>query len=46
MQFGIYYSQRDWHHPDYGPERMSQYNQYMRNRIRELLTPEYLASVV
>ncbi len=37
MKFGIYYSQRDWHHPDYGPERMAGYNEYMRNQIKELL---------
>jgi len=38
IEFGIYYSQRDWHHPDYGPQRMSKYNEYMHNQIRELLT--------
>ena len=38
IRFGIYYSQRDWHHPDYGPERMDKYNQYMAAQIRELLT--------
>lgn len=38
MKYGIYYSQRDWHHPDYGPERMPQYNAFMRNQLRELLT--------
>ena len=37
MKFGIYYSQRDWHHPDYGPQRMAKYNEYMRNQIKELL---------
>ena len=37
MPFGIYYSQRDWHHPDYGPERMARYNEYMRHQIGELL---------
>ena len=37
MKYGIYYSQRDWHHPDYGPESMAKYNQYMRNQIKELL---------
>ena len=37
MKFGIYYSQRDWHHPDYGPERMAKYNEYMFNQIEELL---------
>ncbi|MCL4401141.1 MAG: alpha-L-fucosidase [Acidobacteria bacterium] len=35
---GVYYSQRDWHHPDYGPERMAKYNEYMHSQIRELLT--------
>ena len=38
MKFGIYYSQRDWHHPDYGPERMNKYNEFMYNQIKELLT--------
>ncbi len=37
LKFGIYYSQRDWHHPDYGPERMAKYNAYMHDQIRELL---------
>lgn len=37
MPFGIYYSQRDWHHPDYAPERIGKYNEYMRNQIRELM---------
>jgi len=38
LKFGVYYSQRDWHHPDYGPDRMDHYNKYMFNQIRELLT--------
>ena len=37
LKFGIYYSQRDWHHPDYGPERMPRYNEYMYNQVQELL---------
>lgn len=37
MPFGIYYSQRDWHHPDYTLERIGKYNEYMRNQIRELM---------
>ena len=37
IKFGIYYSQRDWHHPDYGPERMAKYNEYMYNQVQELL---------
>ncbi len=38
MKYGIYYSQRDWHHPDYGPERMAKYNEFMYNQIKELIT--------
>ena len=38
LKFGIYYSQRDWHHPDYGPERMAKYNEFMFNQIKELIT--------
>jgi len=38
LKFGIYYSQRDWHHPDYKPGTMAKYNEYMRNQIKELLT--------
>jgi len=38
IKFGVYYSQRDWHHPDYGPERMAKYNEYMFNQVQELLT--------
>jgi len=37
LKFGIYYSQRDWHHPDYGPEQMAKYNEFMFNQIKELL---------
>lgn len=37
IRYGIYYSQRDWHHPDYGPERMAQYNEYMCHQVEELL---------
>ena len=37
LPFGIYYSQRDWHHPDYGPERMARYNAFMYDQIEELL---------
>ena len=38
LKFGIYYSQRDWHHLDYGPERMAKYNEFMFNQIKELIT--------
>ena len=43
MKYGIYYAQRDWHHPDYDmtdkdPKNMAKYNVFMRNQIKELLT--------
>jgi alpha-L-fucosidase len=38
MKFFIYYSQRDWHHPDYKSATLKKYNEYMRNQVRELLT--------
>jgi alpha-L-fucosidase len=38
LRFGIYYSQRDWHHPYYSPATMKRYNAYMRNQVQELLT--------
>ena len=38
LKFGIYYSQRDWHHPDYTLNPMTKYNEYMRNQMRGLLT--------
>lgn len=38
LKYGIYYCQRDWWHPDYTPERLPKYNEYMRNQIKELLT--------
>lgn len=31
LKFGIYYSQRDWHHPDYTISPMTKYNEYMYN---------------
>jgi alpha-L-fucosidase len=46
MKFGIYYSQRDWHQPDYGPEHMDKYNEYMYNQIKELLTRNPNISVI
>jgi alpha-L-fucosidase len=38
LKFGIYYSQRDWHHPDYKQGSMDKYNAYMRNQLKELLS--------
>ena len=38
MPFGIYYSPRDWHHPDYGIGDNAKYVAYMNGQLRELLT--------
>ena len=33
-----YYSQPDWHHPDFGGEHHDRYIQYLHGQVRELLT--------
>jgi alpha-L-fucosidase len=38
VHFGIYYSPRDWHHPDYGIGDNSKYHKYMMGQLTELLT--------
>ena len=38
LHFGIYYSPRDWHHPDYGMGDNSKYEAYMTGQLAELLT--------
>jgi len=38
LRFGLYYSQRDWHHPDYGIGDNRKYIDYMNGQVRELLT--------
>ena len=38
IRFGIYYSPRDWHHPDYGMGDNRKYVNYMNGQMRELLT--------
>lgn len=38
LRFGVYYSQRDWRHPDYTNPDRALYNRYMRDQIGELLT--------
>lgn len=38
MPLGLYYSQRDWHHPDYGLGDNRKYIDYMNGQLRELLT--------
>jgi alpha-L-fucosidase len=38
MRFGIYYSPRDWHQPDYGIGDNRKYVDYMNGQVRELLS--------
>ena len=45
LKFGIYYSQRDWHHPDY-QTNLPKYNEYMYNQVKELLTKYGPVSVI
>ena len=38
LKVGFYYSQPDWHHPDYRSERHDAYIRYLHGQVRELLT--------
>ena len=39
IDWGVYYSQPDWHHPDYrNGERHARYIEYLHGQVRELLT--------
>jgi len=38
LRFGIYYSPRDWHQPDYGIGDNTKYVSYLDDQLRELLT--------
>ena len=38
LKWGIYYSQPDWHHPDYRTETHGRYIQYLHGQVRELLS--------
>jgi len=38
MRFGLYYSPRDWHQPDYGIGDNRKYVNYLNGQLRELLT--------
>ena len=38
LRFGIYYSPRDWHQPEYGMGDNEKYVSYMNGQLRELLT--------
>jgi alpha-L-fucosidase len=36
IKFGIYYSQPDWHHPDYRTDEHGRYIEYLHGQLREL----------
>ncbi len=40
LDWGVYYSQPDWHHPDYrnGEAAHARYSEYLHGQVRELLT--------
>jgi len=38
LKLMIYYSQPDWHHPDYLTDRHDRYIKYLHGQVRELLT--------
>jgi alpha-L-fucosidase len=38
MRFGLYYSQRDWYHRDYGIGDNVRYTDFMHGQLKELLT--------
>jgi len=38
LDWGIYYSQPDWHHPDYRTPNHARYVKYLHEQVRELLT--------
>ncbi len=38
IKLGFYYSQPDWHHPDYRTENHARYIQYLHGQLRELCT--------
>ena len=44
MRFGLYYSQPDWHHPDYRTNDHHRYVQYLHGQVRELLS-RYLSLI-
>lgn len=38
LKLFVYYSQPDWHHPDYRTENHGRYIQYLHGQVREILT--------
>ena len=37
LRFGVYYSQRDWYHPDYMVDGNRKYREFFHNQLKELL---------
>jgi alpha-L-fucosidase len=46
LKLGFYYSQPDWHHPDYKTERHDKYIKYLHNQVRELCTNYGKVSII
>jgi alpha-L-fucosidase len=38
LRFGVYYSQPNWHHPDAFTDRHTNYQDFLKTQVRELLT--------
>ena len=38
LKFGVYYSPRDWYHPDFATERHDQYLKFYLSQLEELVT--------
>ena len=38
IRFGLYYSPRDWHHPNYGIGDNRKYHEYIKGQLTELLS--------
>jgi len=38
LKLFVYYSQPDWHHPDYRTDNHNRYIQYLHGQVREILT--------
>ena len=38
LEFGVYYSPRDWYHPDFATERHDRYLEFYLGQLRELAT--------
>ena len=38
LRFGVYYSQRDWYHPEYLKGNNANYTEFLHNQVRELLS--------